>query len=128
MFGSLHSGTWGFVQAKPEAPELLGLSPVIWLILGGGAVLATFVAWENRRLTRGDGALLDPAMLRIPVLTGGLTSFFFQYFLQAGMFFAGSMLLAELGIGASMSVLAIIALVALAFTRRIPTTQPGACP
>ena len=30
------------------------------------------------------------------------------------------------GLRASLSVLAIIALVALAFTRRIPTTQPGA--
>jgi hypothetical protein len=88
VFGILRSGTWGFVQSKPEAPEWLGLSPVIWLILGGGGVLSAFLAWENRRIARGDAALLDPAMLRIPVLTGGLTSFFFQYFLQAGMFFA----------------------------------------
>ncbi len=88
VFGVLRSGTWGFVQAKPEAPEWLGLSPVIWLILGGGVVLGAFLAWENRRIDRGDAVLLDPAMLRIPVLTGGLTSFFFQYFLQAGMFFA----------------------------------------
>ena len=29
-----------------------------------------------------------PAILRIPVLRGGLTSFFFQYFLQGGLFFA----------------------------------------
>ncbi len=130
-------------------------------------------------------------MLRVPVLTGGLTSFFFQYFLQAGMFFAVplflsvalglsaidtgirllplsiTLLLAAAGIPkafpnasprhmtaalddagvdpttsdaiidenaearlnglrASLSVLAIIALVALVFTRRIPTTQPGA--
>jgi MFS family permease len=88
VFGVLRSGTWGFVQPKPEAPEWLGLSPVIWLILGGGVVLGAFLAWENRRLDRGDAVLLDPAMLRVPVLTGGLTSFFFQYFLQAGMFFA----------------------------------------
>ena len=88
VFGVLRSGTWGFVQPKPEAPEWLGLSPVIWLILGGGVVLGAFLAWENRRIDRGDAVLLDPAMLRIPVLTGGLTSFFFQYFLQAGMFFA----------------------------------------
>ena len=88
VFGVLRSGTWGFVQPKPEAPEWLGLSPVIWLILGGGVVLGAFLAWENRRIDRGDAVLLDPAMLRVPVLTGGLTSFFFQYFLQAGMFFA----------------------------------------
>ena len=48
--GILRSGTWGFVQPKPEAPELLGLSPVVWLILAGGVVLRLFLTWENHRL------------------------------------------------------------------------------
>ena len=64
VFGILRSGAWGFVQPKPGAPEWLGLSPVIWLVLGGGVVLALFVMWENRRIARGEGALLDPTMLR----------------------------------------------------------------
>src|SRR4029077_14621292 len=29
VLGVLRSGTWGFVRAKPDAPEWLGLSPVI---------------------------------------------------------------------------------------------------
>jgi hypothetical protein len=61
---------------------------VIWLLLGGAAVLTLFVAWENRLLARGREPLVDPSILRVPVLRGGLTSFFFQYFLQGGMFFA----------------------------------------
>jgi MFS family permease len=88
VFGVLRAGAWGFVQPKADAPEWLGLSPVIWLILAGGAVLWLFLAWENRRLAEGREALVNPAMLRSPVLRGGLTSFFFQYLLQAGMFFA----------------------------------------
>ncbi len=88
VFGVLRSGTWGFVQPKPDAPEWLGLSPCIWLMLGGGAVLLLFVGWENRRLARGSDPLVDPKILRIPLLRGGLTSFFFQYFLQGGLFFA----------------------------------------
>ena len=44
VLGILRSGTWGFVQPKPEAPEWLGLSPVIWLILAGGVVLGLFLA------------------------------------------------------------------------------------
>jgi MFS family permease len=88
VFGVLRAGAWGFVQPKPDAPEWLGLSPVIWLMLGGGAVLWLFLAWENRRIAAGAEALVDPAMLGNPVLRGGLTSFFFQYLLQAGMFFA----------------------------------------
>ena len=39
-------------------------------------------------IARGDEPLVDPAILRNPTLRGGLTSFFFQYFLQAGLFFA----------------------------------------
>src|SRR6266700_4029721 len=88
VFGILRSGTWGFVQPKAGAPAWLGLSPVIWLILSGGVVLRVFMWWENHRLARGDAALVDPAMLRNPVLRGGLTSFFFQYLLQSGLFFA----------------------------------------
>jgi MFS family permease len=87
VYGILRSGTWGFVTPKPGAPHWLGLSPVIWLILGGGCVLVGFLAWERWRLDRGEAALLDPAMLRNAVLRGGLTAFFFQYVLQAGLFF-----------------------------------------
>ena len=87
VFGIVRSGTWGFVQPKPEAPQWLGLSPVIWLILGGAGILALFVLWENRQRKRGAPILVDPRMLRIPKLQAGLTSFFFQFLLQAGVFF-----------------------------------------
>lgn len=88
VFGILRSGTWGFVQPKPGAPEWIGLSPVVWLILGGGVVLWLFLAWENRVIAHGGEPLIDLARIRNPVLRGGLTSFFFQYFLQGGLFFA----------------------------------------
>ena len=88
VYGVLRSGTWGFVQPKPDAPTWLGLSPVIWLILGGGAVLLGFLAWEKHRRDTGQPALLDPAILRVHLLRTGLIAFFFQYLLQAGLFFA----------------------------------------
>ena len=88
VFGILRSGTWGLVKARPDAPQWIGLSPVIWLILGGAAMLSLFLAWESRLASRGREPLLDPAIMRIPVLRAGLTSFFFQYFLQGGLFFA----------------------------------------
>jgi MFS family permease len=88
VYGILRSGTWGFVQPRAGAPKWLGLSPVIWLILLGGAVLWVFWWWENHRLARGQAALLDPAMLRNRTLRAGLTSFSLQYFLQSGLFFA----------------------------------------
>lgn len=87
VFGILRSGTWGFVQPKPEAPEWLGLSPVIWMILGGAMLLALFVGWEERRISQGAAALFDPQMLRNAVLRGGMLAFFFQFLVQAGVFF-----------------------------------------
>ena len=50
-------------------------------------MLRVFLWWENHRLAHGGAALVDPAMLRNRTLRGGLTSFFFQYLLQAGLFF-----------------------------------------
>jgi MFS family permease len=88
VYGVLRAGTWGFVLPKPGAPEWLGLSPVIWLILAGGAVLVGFLVWEQHRLDTDRAALLDPAMLRVRLLRRGLLAFFFQYLLQAGLFFA----------------------------------------
>jgi MFS family permease len=88
VFGILRSGTWGFVRPKPEGPEWIGLSPTIWLILAGGLVIWLFAVWENRLIARGGEPLVDPSILRTKVLRGGLTSFFFQYFLQGGLFFA----------------------------------------
>ncbi len=87
VYGIIRSGTWGFVIPKADAPRWFGLSPVVWLILGGGVVLVLFALWESRQLHAGRAVLLDPSMLRAPVLQAGLTSFFFQYLLQSGIFF-----------------------------------------
>jgi MFS family permease len=88
VFGILRAGAWGFVQPKPGAPAWLGLSPSIWLMLGGGVVICLFAGWEQHRISAGAEPLVDLTILRNRTLRGGLTSFFFQYLLQAGLFFA----------------------------------------
>jgi MFS family permease len=88
VFAILRAGAWGFVKPKPEAPEWLGLSPTIWLILAGGLVIWLFISWENRQISRGSEPLVNPAILQTEVLRAGLNSFFFQYLLQGGLFFA----------------------------------------
>ena len=60
---------------------------MIWLVLGGGVVMALFVMWENRRIKRGEGALIDPTMLRNIQLRDGVVAFFFMFLVQAGTFF-----------------------------------------
>jgi MFS family permease len=64
VYGILRAGTWGLVQPKQGAPQWLGLSPVIWLILSGGVVLRVFMWWETYRRDRGGAVLVDPAMLQ----------------------------------------------------------------
>jgi MFS family permease len=87
VYGIIRTGTWGFVVPKPDAPEWLGASLCVWLMLGGAIVLAGFIGWEGWRVQRGRAVLVDPAMLRVPKLQAGLLSFFFQFLLQAGLFF-----------------------------------------
>jgi MFS family permease len=87
VLGVLKGGEWGFVKPKPSAPTWLGLSPSVWLILGGGAVVMVFLLWENHRIAQGAEPLVNPAILRVQTLQGGLIAFFLQYLLQAGLFF-----------------------------------------
>jgi len=131
VYGILRSGTWGFVQPKAGAPELFGLSPVIWLVLGGGLVLRGFMSWESRRLARGDAVLLDPAMLRNRVLRSGLTAFLFQYFLQAGLFFVVPLFLSvALGLSAIQTGIRLLPLsiTLLLAAAGIPKVFPNASP
>ena len=88
VFGIIRAGVWGIAIPKPGAPTWLGVSPVVWLIIAGGVVLLGFLRWERVRQDNGAAVLVDPALLDNTLLRGGLTSFFFQYLLQAGLFFA----------------------------------------
>jgi MFS family permease len=131
VYGILRSGTWGFVQPRAGAPKWLGLSPVIWLILCGGAVLWVFFWWENHRLARGQAALLDPAMLRNRTLRAGLTSFSLQYFLQSGLFFAVPLFLSvALGLSAIATGVRLLplSLTLLLAAAGIPRVFPNASP
>jgi EmrB/QacA subfamily drug resistance transporter len=87
VFGVLRSGEWGWVQARPGAPTLFGTSPVVWLVIGGLLVVFAFFLYERHRTDAGLEALVDPAILRVRQLDGGLAMFFFQFLVQAGVFF-----------------------------------------
>jgi MFS family permease len=131
VFGILKAGSWGFVHPKPGAPAWLGLSPSIWLVIGGGVVVWIFFAWESRLLKRGAEPLVDPSILLNRTLRGGLTAFFFQYLLQAGLFFAVPLFLSvSLGLsaidtGVRLLPLSITLLLAAA---GIPKVWPNASP
>jgi MFS family permease len=131
VLGILKAGTWGLVQPKPDAPEWFGLSPVIWLIFAGAVVLVLFVWWENRRIKRGEGALIDPAMLRNLQLRNGVASFFFMYLVQAGIFFTVPLFLSvALGISAVDTGVRLLplSLSLLLFAVGVPKLRPNASP
>ena len=74
VFGILKSGTWGVVQAKPEAPQWIGLSPVIWLLLGGGVAPGAVPALGGpaHRARGGRAAQPQAAAQRSDALRGAL--------------------------------------------------------
>jgi MFS family permease len=88
VYGVLRTSEWGWVAPKPGAPEIFGASPCIWLIVFGLLVVFVFMRWEGRLVRIGKEPLVRPALLRNRGLVGGLTMFFAQYIVQAGVFFA----------------------------------------
>jgi MFS family permease len=87
VFGVLRSSEWGWVAPKPDGPAFLGLSPTILLILAGLLVLWLFAGWEDRVVRRGGEPLVRLSMFGNRQFAGGLVMFFFQFLVQAGLFF-----------------------------------------
>jgi Na+/melibiose symporter-like transporter len=131
VFGVLRSSVWGWVAPKPDAPALFGVSAVLWLILGGVCLIWLFFEWESRLEKRGAEPLVRPSMLRNAQLLGGLRMFFFQYFIQSGVFFVVPLFLSvSLGLsaidtGVRLLPLSVTLLIAAA---GIPRYRPNANP
>lgn len=87
VYGVLRSAEWGWIQPKPGGPTLLGLSPVVWLLIGGLLVLYAFMRRTTHLAATGGDPLIDPSLFQNRRLTGGLSVFFAQFLVQAGVFF-----------------------------------------
>jgi Na+/melibiose symporter-like transporter len=87
VFGVLRSAEWGWVLPKPGGPSLLGVSPTVWLVIGGLLVVWLFVEWETRLERTGREPLVPPSIFGSRQMTGGLVMFFTEYLVQAGLFF-----------------------------------------
>ena len=93
VFGILKSSEWGLIEPRGaltiDGREItpFGFSAVPFLMLAGGAFLAAFVMWEDRRERAGRDTLLDRRLLRIPVLRAGLATLLIQQLVLLGTFF-----------------------------------------
>jgi MFS family permease len=131
VFGVLRTSEWGWIQPKTGGPSWAGLSPTVWLILGGLSVLWLFAQWEIRRVERGEEPLVRPGFLKNKQLSGGLIMFFFQFLAQAGLFFVVPLYLSvclglsALATGARLLPLsATLLIAAIGIPRLFPTASP----
>jgi MFS family permease len=132
VFGLLRSSEWGWVQPKPDGPDVLGVSPTVWLIIGGLFVVWLFLEWERRLEKRGAEPLVRPELLSNRQLAGGLVLFFYQYLIQAGLFFTIPLYLSvALGLSAIDTGIRILPLsiplllAAAGIPGSCPTSRPG---
>ena len=101
------------------------------MIFAGALVLVLFVWWEGRRIRRGEGALVDPGMLRNLQLRSGVMSFLFMFLIQAGIFFTVALFLSvALGISAVETGVRLLplSLSLLVFAIGVPKLLPNANP
>ena len=87
IIGVLFSSDWGWILPAEGAPSLIGMSPVIWLILGGLLALRLFMAHVRRLDAAGAEPLVTPSLFANRQMSGGLLMFFFQFVVMMGLFF-----------------------------------------
>jgi EmrB/QacA subfamily drug resistance transporter len=87
IFGVLRSSEWGWILPAEGGPSVLGMSPVVWLILGGLVALWLFMLHVRRLDAAGAEPLVTPSLFANRQMTGGLVMFFFQFLVMMGIFF-----------------------------------------
>jgi len=131
VFGVLRTSEWGWIQPRPDGPSWFHLSPTVWLVLAGLFVIWIFFRWQHRLEAEGKEPLIPPDLLRNRQLSGGLTMFFFQFLVQAGLFFVVPLYLSvclglsALATGARLLPLSLTLLIAaIGIPRVLPTVSP----
>ena len=131
VFAVLRSSSWGWLMPADGAPSLLGMSLVVWFVLGGLVSLRLFMG-HVRRLDAGGGEpLVTPSLFRNAQMTGGLVMFFFQFLVMMGVFYVIPLYLSvALGLsaidtGIRLTPLSVMMLVAaVGIPKRFPAASP----
>ena len=83
----VQAGIWGWVMPREAPFAVLGFAPTIPMVVLGIFVVWIFLTSQASLKERGGTPLLDPELLRIPSLAGGLATLGVQQFVIAGLFF-----------------------------------------
>ncbi len=131
VFAVLRSSTWGWLMPADGAPSLLGMSLVVWFVLGGLVSLRLFMGHVRRLDARGGEPLVTPSLFRNAQMTGGLVMFFFQFLVMMGVFYVIPLYLSvALGLsaidtGIRLTPLSVMMLVAaVGIPKRFPAASP----
>ena len=131
IFGVLRSSEWGWLLPAEGGPSWFGMSPVFWLILGGGVAIWLFLLHIQRLESAGVEPLVTPSLFRNRQMTSGMVLFFFQFVVMMGLFFVIPLYLSvALGLsaidtGIKITPLSVMMLIAAA---GIPKFLPAASP
>jgi len=87
IYGVLRSSEWGWLLPAEGAPSVFGMSPVVWLVLGGLVSIRLFMQHVRRLDAAGAEPLVTPSLFANRQMTGGLVMFLFQYVVMMGLFF-----------------------------------------
>ncbi|MCO5327780.1 MAG: MFS transporter [Solirubrobacterales bacterium] len=87
VLGVLQSSSWGWLEPRNPPFEVLGFSPVPFLIAAGLILIYAFVNRQRSLEERDAGPLVRLSMFRNPVLGSGLQMFCAQNLILLGIFF-----------------------------------------
>ena len=93
VLGILKSSSWGLIRPSGaltiDGTEItpFGLSAVPFIVAAGAIVLLGFRRWEQRQVRLGRAPLLQPDLMQIPQLRGGLLMLVAAFLIMAGSFF-----------------------------------------
>ncbi|MCB0866507.1 MAG: MFS transporter [Solirubrobacterales bacterium] len=87
VLGVLQSSKWGWLEPRNPPFEVLGFSPVPFLIAAGLVLIYAFVSRQRTLEERDAGPLVRLSMFRNPVLGSGLQMFCAQNLILLGIFF-----------------------------------------
>jgi EmrB/QacA subfamily drug resistance transporter len=131
IFGVLRSSEWGWILPAEGGPSVLGMSPVVWMILGGLVAIRLFMVHVRHLEAAGAEPLVTPELFANRQMTGGLVMFFFQFVVMMGLFFTIPLYLSvALGLSAIDTGLKItpLSLTMLLAAAGIPKFFPAASP